>query len=680
MLSDKQLDFIESEMAVYFQKLEQDVIKDIARRVKGAQRFTETAELQAESLQKLGYAPWKIKAEVFKNLKADKDYKEFLLKSTVDYKKSIEAKIKNTVEAAKLAGDELVANAGDMAFRNDVKFWNRKGKTLKKNGELDKTVRFYQKQMRKSVGKLTGSLAFSGLGNAKIENAYTEALNLGIVKVCSGAFTAETVTEEITKTLAKDGVYYVNYKSGAKRNLDTAIRLAMRTTSSQMAADIMMGNLKETGEDLVEVSHHAGARNVGFGPENHASWQGKVYSISGKPHKRLEKKLGYPIRKLSEATGYPDNPAGLCGYNCRHTFYPFFEGVSEPVEPEEEPPEIVWEGKKLDYYAARQEQRAQEREIRSLKRQIECGVKNLEGRLRLAETRYNNYIKIAGLKEHRGRLSVYSVAKKPRYIKSKALKIEPEKELPKTLINYAKHKTDWLNENIFSDLKPIEAQIEHDMRALFKNNNFCMRYRSKNIESLLELGRFMNQLETGTSGGTVSTVYRRAGSEKLFGTEAKGLPGKYFEKYGYLGYKDIGLDDFSGRHLEQYGDVTITFDKTKLNGRVTYTLDDSLGPALRDQVIAGDVNNPGLAGLHEYAIEDLESQAVSRDVFKKSIFGIRRDFDARYIELQYHGELTLDDVAQMAFRIRPADKVIDKLKKRGIKVLVRDAEDNWNEI
>lgn len=697
MLSDEQLDLIESELATYFQKLEQEVIKDIARRVGGAQRFTETAELQAESLQKLGYSPWKIKAEVFKKLKANKDYKEHVLQNTVDYKKTIEAKIKETVDAAKASGDELVASAGDMAFRNDAKFWNRKGKVLRKNGELDKTVKFYQKQLRKHIGNLTGSLAFKGLNNAKIEKAYTEALNLGIIKVCSGAFTAETVTEEITKELAEDGVYYVNYKSGARRSLDTAIRLAIRTTSSQMAADIMIGNAEEMGEDLVEVSHHAGARNNGFGPENHASWQGKVYSLSGKPHKRLAKKLGYPIRKLSEATGYPDNPAGLCGYNCRHTFYPFFEGISEPLEPEKEPDPIFWEGKKLDAYAARQKQRALEREIRDLKRQIECGVKDLNGRLRIAELRYNNFIKVSGLKPHRGRVRVYSAPKpRPKTLKAgpknpkigpkqpKAIKTTPTpskttQERPKTLRNYEQHKEEWLDANVPESFKEVEAQIAKDMEELFENSSFNMRFKSRNIDALIDSGRFKNQFETKTSGGTLSAKHRRTASKKLFGTETKGVPGRALEKYGYLGYKDINLDYLAGDDLGQYGDVIVSFDKKKVADRVTYTVCDSLGPAVKNQTIAGDVMHPGFAGIKQENVIDLYSNDISQDVFKKSINKINEAFDSRYIELQYHGDLTLDDVEQMAFKTKPSNEVIEQLKEHDIKVLYKDERGRWNE-
>ena len=44
MLSDRQKEQLSAEMVPLFQKLEQDVIQDIARRVRKESRWTETAE------------------------------------------------------------------------------------------------------------------------------------------------------------------------------------------------------------------------------------------------------------------------------------------------------------------------------------------------------------------------------------------------------------------------------------------------------------------------------------------------------------------------------------------------------------------------------------------------------------------------------------------------------------
>ena len=58
-----------------YQSLEDEVIADIARRVKKTGRYTETAELMAKSMREQGYSTVKRQAEVRKILRADQNYK-----------------------------------------------------------------------------------------------------------------------------------------------------------------------------------------------------------------------------------------------------------------------------------------------------------------------------------------------------------------------------------------------------------------------------------------------------------------------------------------------------------------------------------------------------------------------------------------------------------------------------
>ena len=126
-----------------------------------------------------------------------------------------------------------------------------------------------------------------------------------------------------------------------------------------ISAQITMHNVETTGTELVEVSSHWGARE-GTGHANHAGWQGKIYSVHGNTPE-------YP--NLEEVTGYPSDPRGLCGYNCRHTFYPYWEGISEPTDFPAEPAPVTVDGREYTYYQATQEQRRREREIRAMKRE-----------------------------------------------------------------------------------------------------------------------------------------------------------------------------------------------------------------------------------------------------------------------------------------------------------------------
>lgn len=75
-----------------------------------------------------------------------------------------------------------------------------------------------------------------------------------------------------------------------------------------------------------------------------------------------------------KSTGYGTG-AGLCGWNCRHSFHPFFPGIDKPSYTDDElahidPDPIEYNGKKYDYYACTQKQRSMETAMRKTKRDI----------------------------------------------------------------------------------------------------------------------------------------------------------------------------------------------------------------------------------------------------------------------------------------------------------------------
>ena len=102
-----------------------------------------------------------------------------------------------------------------------------------------------------------------------------------------------------------------------------AVRRAVMSGVNQINAQYREQSVDYLETDLVEVTAHSGARDTGTGPANHKSWQGKVYRWSEKP---LVSKGQYP--DFVGTTGYGTGE-GLCGWNCRHNFYSFIEGVSE---------------------------------------------------------------------------------------------------------------------------------------------------------------------------------------------------------------------------------------------------------------------------------------------------------------------------------------------------------------
>ena len=78
---------------------------------------------------------------------------------------------------------------------------------------------------------------------------------------------------------------------------------------------LQLARMEEMDCEFVEVTAHEGARPT------HAVWQGRVYHRGGAVVHDGER-----YEDFETATGYGTGP-GLCGWNCRHNFYPFYPGV-----------------------------------------------------------------------------------------------------------------------------------------------------------------------------------------------------------------------------------------------------------------------------------------------------------------------------------------------------------------
>ena len=406
-----------------YQDLEDEVIADIARRVKKTGRYTETAELMAKSMHEQGYSPSKIQAEVMKILRADKAYQMAVAENTKAYKQEIQDIIDEAVKAAKEANDTLVAEAGNMAWNNDLSMWEEHGEDLTKPNNMSQLISAASAQTNMALKNLTKTMGFRNttLGTTGVLNAYQRELDLALIKVSTGVFSFDQAVNECVHRLAQSGLRSIDYANGRTYQIDTAVRMNIRTGMSQLAGKVMEANLQSSGQDLVITSQHMGSR-----PE-HAPWQNKVFSYSGKSKK-------YP--DFFKETGY-GTVEGLKGANCTHDFYPFWEGASVIPEDIVEPDPVTIDGKEYDYYHATQKQRQMERNIRATKREIEAQSKlggpttELRSKLKAQTNEYTRFSRKAGLKVRDNRLRVEKgtgVSKKD--LKKKSLKaIEPPKAL-----------------------------------------------------------------------------------------------------------------------------------------------------------------------------------------------------------------------------------------------------------
>lgn len=194
------------------------------------------------------------------------------------------------------------------------------------------------------------------------QQAFLDALDVAYFEVSTGSMSYTQAINEAVTAIADNGLSVIGFK-GRKDQLDVAVRRAVLTGVNQTAGELQITRANEMNQDLVQTSAHIGARNKGTGPENHESWQGRVFSRGGMSHK-------YP--SFIDATGY-GTITGLCGINCRHSFFPFFEGLSQNAYDEAtldsyEKKTVTYQGKEISVYEATQIQRSIERQIRFWKR------------------------------------------------------------------------------------------------------------------------------------------------------------------------------------------------------------------------------------------------------------------------------------------------------------------------
>lgn len=339
MLTPEYMQGAPAELEALFLRLEEEVIRDICRRIAKAGMLTESAEDQIERLRDLG---------------AGTDY---IKRKISEYSELSDEEVDRLFFDAAQTSDEFYKKAYAQA--------NKEYTPYEYNDYFQQAVTAAVNQTKGELRNLTQSMGFSYRGsNGQVRfhtaaETYRDCLDYAFMQTATGMTDYNTAVRNATRRLTESGLQFVDYASGVRNHADVAARRAVLTGLSQYTGKISERNAEELDTDIVEVTAHAGAR------PDHAEWQGRWYSLSGKSKK-------YP--SLVEVTGYGTG-AGLKGWNCRHDFYPVIDGISEPSYTEEElrnidPPPFEHEGKAYTYYEATQRQRYMERSMRKTKREI----------------------------------------------------------------------------------------------------------------------------------------------------------------------------------------------------------------------------------------------------------------------------------------------------------------------
>lgn len=219
----------------------------------------------------------------------------------------------------------------------------------------------------------------------------------------------QAILDEI-KNISKQGAV-IQYPSGAKRSIESAIRTNVMTAVNQNCGKLQELRADEMDWDLMELTAHGGSRL------EHAQWQGKIVSRSGQRGYLSLKDIGY-----GTVTGFK-------GVNCRHDWYPYFKGSTKSYAQKEltnwKNEKVEYNGQMISMYDATQKQRYFERQIRQDKKnlkaqqailtsnnsdidieQVQNEIRNIKATQKDHNAQLNDFLKQTGLNKDNSRLVI----------------------------------------------------------------------------------------------------------------------------------------------------------------------------------------------------------------------------------------------------------------------------------
>lgn len=263
MLSPEFLKQIPETLVKLFEDVEDEILKDIARRIKQTGYLTATAERQAEVLITNGHDLSKLKEKL------------------KPYLNDIEDEI-----------DDILDSSTLKHYQDEQKAYDTVNKVLEGfegNSNVKKRVEVAKNRLKNDVLDLTDTMGIP-ISNkyTVLDRLYKAELNKAVFMIQSGAFDSISTARRLINKISSEGVKFINYESSGKNySMDSAVRMILRTTLNQLTGEISLLNAKDMEQDLMEISAHMGAR------PSHAEWQGQIVSLSGRSGYLSLSDIGY---------------------------------------------------------------------------------------------------------------------------------------------------------------------------------------------------------------------------------------------------------------------------------------------------------------------------------------------------------------------------------------------------
>ena len=327
-----------------YAELEDELIKDICERLPANEgEITGTVKQHLEILKRRGYDTRRIAKKI--------------------------AALTGQAEAATYKAIEDAITENESYYRH---VYEAMGREFVGYDFLDAEIEALKAQTMASFRNLAGSYGFSIRrldGTVQWMNpsrAYQAVLDKALFKAQSGMSYSQCIRGAVSE-LTSSGITTVEYykEDGVKKShtnkVDVAVRRALMTGITQISRRYTDAAMDDLDTDYLIVTQHKGARDKD-GPNpwsNHESWQGKIYS----------KRTGDKYPSVYEVCGL-DEVDGLCGVNCRHCYYPYFEGISPETAEKMAITYTLYNNKRYSDYEASQVMRKAETQLRELKRRM----------------------------------------------------------------------------------------------------------------------------------------------------------------------------------------------------------------------------------------------------------------------------------------------------------------------
>lgn len=542
------------------------------------------------------------------------------------------------------------------------------GKTIgKPSSTTDQIVQGYLRQAQNEFDFTGGSMSFSNLGFGDSITKYRDVVNRTTAFVTTGMFTLEEGVQRASHEILTAGLK-TTFRDRARRQIpvDSYIRSVMKTTLAKTFDEVRKEHMEEYGMHHVVVGSLVGAR------EACSKIQGQVVDLRH-PEDIPEDSEFKSIWDDSWEAQYKE-PGGHHGINCRHPHFPFVPGVNTNNQPE-------YSDELNEQVASNQQkQRSLERQIRQYKKHLKVAQEfgNEEDIQRYSKLIRGRQAAVRELVESNKHLTrdylrerPFDFSITPKKIVEPPVIVEKEvvatkREMPtevdtsiKTLeeIEYTVMEQEERYIYEFDVYEETAEAFNEVMTELIDEHDFAMRIPSVNILKEISETHFKNQMETGSSAGALNFEMRKDAVSNMFGldkSQVNKLKNKEFEKYGYLAHKDLKIDTLKAESAKQYGGITVRFNKESIADRTTYTVGDSLYMSEESGGVAASVLKPSLAGVDEWLLQDNFIEEAGEE-FVEDLRGATGDVELflqkvqkPYVELQFHGDLTIDDVESIS--------------------------------